>query len=271
MKALPLERMEMKNFAALAFAVAVASVAVFAASRFMRAKSPAKGSRLVKAVAASRPILPGKGAIEAEWLKPRLVDVDSLPVTAIPWQERNRVLGQTPSRTIPEGDYVLLGDIAGAEIILSGTVPEGEWAVPVSFADSSLARFLQPGDEIAILASASVRETVESLDATEAAAERREDSTSVLFPCVRILDIGEGDGIRRDGGRAKAVTVIVALSPREAATLVAAERLMDLYPALRRSGDASSMKRRDVGVVDESTFRSLRSGLAPVDLGEGGR
>lgn len=260
----------MKNLAALAFALAFATVAAFAAARLLHAKAPSKGARTVKVVAASRPIMPGRGGIESEWLRPRTVEVDSLPVTAILWQERNRVLGQTPSRTVPEGDYILLGDIAGAEIILGGTVPEGRWAVPVDFADSSLVKFLQPGDEIAILASRSAIEAVESIDASERPVEIRKETTEVLFPCVRILDIGEGDGIRRDSRRQRGSVVIVALSPREAATLVAAERIMDLYPALRRSGDMSSMQRRDVGIVDESTFKGIKAGLESVDISEGG-
>ena len=41
---------------------------------------------------------------------------------------------------------------------------------------------------------------------------------------------------------------------------------MDLYPALRRTGDSGTLKRRDVGMVTEKTFDDLRKGLEPVTL-----
>ena len=86
---------------------------------------------------------------------------------------------------------------------------------------------------------------------------------------MRILDIGRGDGIRRED--AGGGTIIVSLKPQQAATLVAAQRTMDLYPALRRTGDQGSLKRRDVGMVTEATFNGLRAGLEAVSLPDGGK
>jgi Flp pilus assembly protein CpaB len=84
---------------------------------------------------------------------------------------------------------------------------------------------------------------------------------------VRILDIGSGDGISREEG-ANVRAVIVALPPQQAATLVAAQRVAELYPALRKSDDSSSLNRLDGGVVDDSTFLDLRKGLTPVKVPE---
>ena len=91
---------------------------------------------------------------------------------------------------------------------------------------------------------------------------------SVLFPCVRILDVGRGDAIRRTedyGGE----TIIVSLTPRQAMTLAAAQRKMELFPALRRANDVNALRRRDVGVVDEKTFQELKQNLETVVLPDG--
>ena len=81
--------------------------------------------------------------------------------------------------------------------------------------------------------------------------------------------VGRGDGLRRDDGRGNRSTIVVALNPQQAATLVAAQRSMDLYPALRRPNDHGSLKRRDVGMVNAQTFENLRKGLEPVALPDG--
>ena len=88
----------------------------------------------------------------------------------------------------------------------------------------------------------------------------------MIFPRVRILDIGGGDGIRREDRSTGGATIVVSLTPQQATTLVAAQRTMDLYPALRRTGDSGTLKRRDVGMVTERTFDDLRKGLEPVSL-----
>ena len=149
---------------------------------------------------------------------------------------------------------------------LSGTLAEGEWAVPVTFSDPSLVRFLQPGDEVAILATSVSKKLVQQKDVSEKAEEIEERTTSVIFPCVRILDIGKGDGIRRDEDIGGNGTIVVALNPQQAATLVAAQRTMELYPALRRANDMRSLKRKDVGVVDETTFKGLKENLEAISI-----
>ena len=122
------------------------------------------------------------------------------------------------------------------------------------------------GTEIAILGTFTVKKTIAKMDGTEKPDEVKEEATSVIFPRVRILDIGAGDGIRREDKSASGVTIVVSLTPQQATTLVAAQRTMDLYPALRRTGDSSTLKRRDVGMVTEKTFDDLRKGLEQVTL-----
>ena len=52
---------------------------------------------------------------------------------------------------------------------------------------------------------------------------------------------------------------------------MAAQRKMDLYPALRRLADGGSMNRRDVGMVTDKTFEDLRKGLEAVVLPDGSK
>lgn len=255
----------MKNTIPLVIAVVLGLVAVFAVSRMIRPKEADREDRYVLVVSAAKDISPKDGAIKESWLMKRKVEISSLPSKAIPWSQLNRVVGQATVRTIARGDYVLTSDVAGMEIRLSGALADGEWAVPVTFSDPALVKFLQPGDEIAILATAMTEEQIRQQDMSEKPETVQVRTTSVLFPCVRILDIGKGDGIRRDDDFGNG-TIVVALNPQQSAALVAAQRTMELYPALRRPNDARALKRRDVGVVTDKTFDGLRANLETVVL-----
>ena len=256
----------MKNTVPLIIAIVLGLVAVFAVSRMIRPEDSDKETKYVWVVAAAKDITPRDGSIKESWLMKRKVELTSLPTKAIPWDQINRVVGQSTTRTIARNDYVLSSDIAGIEVRLSGTLSDGEWAVPITFSDPALVKFLQPGDEIAIFATTLTKKQVQQKDMSEKAEEIEERTTSVMFPCVRILDIGKGDGIRRDDDVGSKGTVVVALPPSQAAVLVAAQRTMELYPALRRADDTRSMKRKDVGIVNDSTFEGLRKGLEPVSV-----
>lgn len=258
----------MKNTIPLIIAVVLAAAAVFAVSRMIRPKESDAEKQYTFVVAAAKPIKADSGVINTSWLTKRRVEVTSAPAKAIPWNQANRVVGQKATRSIAEGDYILLSDIAGISPDFDMLLPEGEWAVPVTFADPALVQFLQPGMEISILGTFTMKDVVEKMDGTEKPEVVKQEATSVIFPCVRILDIGKGDGIRRESNGGSG-TIIVALNPQQAATLVAAQRTMDLYPALRRRGDTGSLKRRDVGIVNESTFQNLKKNLETVVIPDG--
>ena len=251
----------MKNTIPLIVAIVLGAAAVFSVSRMIR---PSEGDReklYVWVVSAAKEITPKDGAIKESWLMKRRVEASSIPAKAIPWAQINRVVGQSTLRTVSRGDYVLFSDVAGMEIRLSGALAEGEWAVPVTFSDPALVRFLQPGDEVAILATSVTQEIVPKTDASEKPDIVETRTTSVIFPCVRILDIGKGDGIRRDEDAGGSGTIIVAMTPQQSATLVAAQRTMELFPALRRQNDTHALKRRDVGVVTDATFNDKKTGI----------
>lgn len=260
----------MKNIIPIVIMVVLASAAVFAVRRLIKPGEGETRKTYVEVVMASEDIEAGKEIPQSK-LKKRMVDAASLPANAISYAQQNRVVGQKATRKIPKNDYVLLTDVVEFTTQFDMLVPEGTWAVPITFADATLVEFLEPNMEISILGTFTTKHKVSKLDATEKPEVIEEEATSVVFPCVRILDIGKGDGIRRESTGRGNGTVIVALTPQQSATLVAAQRKMDLYPALRKRGDRSSLKRQDVGIVNETTFTSLKSGLDAVVIPDNGK
>lgn len=261
----------MKNTIPLAVAVVLGAAAVFAVSRMIKRGTSTDEANYIYVVAATRDITPKDDGIKESWIKKRRVDAASAPIKAIMWSQANSVINQKTLRTIARGDYILSSDVSGVELRLSGLVAEGEWAVPVTFSDPSLVKFMQPGDEIAILGAYSQKETKKKIDHSEKAEVIERQALSVIFPCVRILDIGKGDGVRRDEDSVgSAGTIVVALNPQQASVLVAAQREMELFPALRRPNDVSVRRRRDVGLVNDKTFSDLKQGLDVVVLPDSG-
>ncbi len=256
----------MKNIIPLIIAVVLGLIAVFAVSRLIRTTDGEKEDQYVWVVAAAKDITPKDGPIKESWLMKRRVEISSMPNKAIAWEQLHRVTGQSTVRTIAKNDYILSSDVSGMDVRLDAAIGEGEWAVPVTFSDPSLVQFLQPGMEIAILGTSLMQEVVKKTDVTEKSEVVEQRATSVIFPCVRILDIGKGDAIRRNEDMGGNGTIIVALTPQQSATLVAAQRTMELYPALRRANDTNALKRRDVGIVNDSTFKGLKANLEPVSL-----
>lgn len=256
----------MKNTIPLIVAIVLGLIAVFAVSKMIRPKDADAESKYVEIVAAAKEISPKDGPIKEEWLMKRTVEKGSMPNKAIEWNQIHRVTGQSLVRTVARNDYILASDVSGMDVRLDLAIGEGEWAVPVTFSDPSLVQFLQPGMEIAILGTSVMQEVIPKKDVSEAPDVVEHRATSVVFPCVRILDIGKGDAIRRSEDVGANGTIIVALTPRQASTLVAAQRTMELYPALRKTNDKNTLKRRDVGIVTEATFKGLRENLEAVTL-----
>lgn len=261
----------MKNTIPLIVAIVLGGLAIFAVSKMIRPKESDVEGKYIDVVAAAKDISPKDGPVKETWLMKRQVEAASMPNKAIPWSQIHRVTGQSTVRSIARNDYILASDVMGYEERLDLAVGEGEWAVPVTFSDPALVQFLQPGNEIAILGTSIMQEIIQKTDATEKPDVVEHRATSVVFPCVRILDIGKGDAIRRSEDVGANGTIIVALTPRQASTLVAAQREMELYPALRRTGDKNALKRRDVGVVTDATFKGLRENLEAVTLPDTGK
>lgn len=258
----------MKNIIPLVIAVVFGLAAVWGVHQLIKSNTAEENKKYVMALVTTKEITPKDGEIKDSWITSKRVEIASLPAKAILWRESNRVLGQCVTRTVAKNDYLLKSDISGVDVRLANAVAEGEWAVPVTFANGKLVKFLKPGDEIAIMASSSSSQVISQRDQSAKTQVVAQESVSVLFPCVRILDVGRGDGLRREEGYG-GDTIILALSPRQAMTIVAAQRKMDLFPALRRANDVNALRRRDVGVVDDNTFRELRKDLESVVLSDG--
>ena len=258
----------MKNKVPVVIAVALGLLAMFVVSRFLKNDVAEVQRPTVMIVAAAKDITPGDGPVKESWLMRREIDADSCPLKAVLWQEVQRVIGQKVVRTVVRGDYVLSSDVQAVDIRLDTAVGEGEWAVPVTFSDSTLTRFLQPGMEIAILATRLMREEKRGKDLTAKPEIVEKRATSVLFPCVKILDVGSGDATRRADDMGGSM-IVLSVTPQQAAMLIAAQRTMELYPALRRTDDPSAVMRRDVGIVTEDTFQALGENLDTVKMPDG--
>jgi Flp pilus assembly protein CpaB len=254
----------MKNSIPLIIAVLLGLAAVFVVSQMMKSSSESRQD-MVEVVAATRD-LAMKEELQDGYICAKVIPAAALSPRHILYKNANMILGQTMLRKVAKDDVILLNDV-GMSKSMNLLLGQGEWAVPVSFSDNGITQFLQPGDEIAILGTFSVKKTIPSKDLSAEPTVIEERATSVIFPCVRILDIGSGDGISREEGM-NVRAVIVALPPQQAATLIAAQRVAELYPALRKEGDMSSLNRLDGGVVDDSTFLDLRKGLPPVKVPE---
>jgi Flp pilus assembly protein CpaB len=254
----------MKNSIPLIMAVLLGLAAVFVVSRMMKKSSDTREG-MVLVVAATRD-LGVKEEILDGYIWAREIPESALSSRHVLWSKATMILGQAMLRSIAKNDFIMLNDV-GMSKSLNLLVGEGEWAVPVTFSDNGITQFLQPGDEIAILGTFSIKKSIPSKDLSAEPVVIEERATSVIFPSVRILDIGSGDGISREEGNSERA-VIVALPPQQAATLVAAQRVAELYPALRRANDSSSLNRLDGGVVDDTTFSELRKGLTPVKIPE---
>ena len=242
----------MKNIIPLVIAVILGLAAVFAVSRTV-SKSKENTEEMVEIVAASRMLGSGEAVAEA-FIIPREVPLSALPKQHIKWENRSMVIGQKVLHTIAKDDYLLLSDV-GMSRSMGNVIGDGEWGFPLNFADSSLVAMLQPGDEIAIIGTFKVSETVKQgkdLDAKEETFTRT--VTSVIFPRVRILEITPSGG------------VFLSLPPQQALALTAISREAELYPLLRKTNDTKALNRKDGGIFENSALTRMIEGLTPIDI-----
>ena len=243
----------MKNSIPLILAVVLGLAAVFAVGRVI-SSNIAQQEETVDVVAAQRDIPAGEILAEG-FYRPKKVPRSALPAQAIMWNKAQMLNGQKLLVNKSAGDYIYLSDFQTQGI--GNVVGEGEWAVAIQLPSRSIASMLKPGDEVAIIATFQVEEKQKNGDAGKTA--RTKDVTTVLFPRVRVLEIGGGMFATDQSG-----TLVLQLPPQQAQTLIAASRVAQLYPALRRANDSSALNRLDAGVVDMSTFNKLLEGQETV-------
>ena len=141
-------------------------------------------------------------------------------------EDANMVEGLTLNRDVQRGSFVMLSDFATADST-AARVGTGEWMVPVHFADTALLGFIQPGDEIGSLVCLRVTNTKKAEMVGDAGTVTEEEQIRVLFPKKTVKE-------KMQGG------VLLSLSREESMTLLAYQRVGDLYPVLRNPEDVSA-------------------------------
>ena len=135
----------MKNTLPLVMATILGLLAVFAVSRAMSQKGGDWRGKEVSVLVANSNLKSGE-TIAAENFRTQSVPLAYLPKQHILEDQKELIAGQTLAQDIAAGDYILWDNI-GRSSSLGDSVGEGEWAVPVKFANQELVRLLKPGDE----------------------------------------------------------------------------------------------------------------------------
>lgn len=242
----------MKNSIPLILAVVLGLAAVFAVSRVISSNLSQK-EEMIEVVAAQRDIPAGEILADG-YYRPKSIPGSALPGQAILWNKAAMLNGQKLLTAKTSGDYIYLSDFETQSI--GNVVGEGEWAVAIQLPSRSIASMLKPGDEVAIIGTFQIEDKPKSGDNAET---KVREVTTVLFPRVRVLEIGGGSSMGDQSG-----TLVLQLPPQQAQTLIAASRVAALYPALRRPNDTSALNRLDAGMVDARTFSNLLDGMEGV-------
>jgi Flp pilus assembly protein CpaB len=254
----------MKNYIPLVLAVLLGLAAVFAVSRVLSARRAAE-EETCSVVAASRDIGAGED-VTADAIMRKVIPVSARPFQAVAWAKAAMIQGQKALRPVAAGDYVLLSDI-GLSRSMANVVGEGEWAVTLHVGGTGIARFIQPGDDVAIIGTFQIERPVETADLSAEAEKQTKQITVVLFPRVRVLDLAGEAGGGEEGGLRGTGELLLALPPPQAQVLIAAQReAVELTVALRRPNDETALNRLDAGMVDRATFESLMTGLKTVTV-----
>lgn len=236
----------MKNIIPLITAVLLGLAAVFAVSRTLKQQDkPQEKMRNVLIVTSS--IEQGELILENK-IASKSIPESAAPKNCIDASSLSYAANQRATRPISKGDYLLYMDIE-LDQSKSKTLGDGQWGVPVSFADGSLLKMLRPGDDIAIIGNFSYKEEVRTEKNVDSAPQTvTRNVTVVIYPRVSILDISGN-------------TVLLSMPPRQAIALTAIQRKAALYPLLRKKNDEYALNRKDGGIFDDSAFTEMLSGL----------
>mgnify|MGYP001572777272 CR=1 FL=1 len=243
-------------------AVLLGLAAVLAVGRLLQSRKQA-AEKTTTVVAVARDVSAGD-LLTADTGMEKKVPVSARPAQAIFWSRAEMVVGQKALRSIAQGDYVLLSDV-GLSRSMADIVGEGEWAISLTVPAGGISRIVQPGDEVAVIGTFKIKSQVKSADLSAAPQEIAKEATLVLFPRVRVLDVG-AQTVTQPGEESAGGEVILALPPQQAQVLVAAQRKAQLTLALRRPGDDAAINRLDTGMVDENTFDKLLQGLESIQM-----
>jgi Flp pilus assembly protein CpaB len=233
----------MKNFIPLITAVLLGLATVFAVSKTMSKKDePQEKKRQVLIVTSS--INAGE-ELQANKINVKEVPDSKAPKDSIHWSNKSLVVGQRTKRPIKEDDYILYSDLE-LDQSKSKSLGDGQWGVPVTFADSMLLRMLHPGDDIAIIGTYSYLESVETGGKNADAPKRTVSKTvtTVLYPRVSVLEINGS-------------AVLLSMPPKDAVALTAIQHNVSLYPLLRKKNDDNALTISDGGKFEDSALAEV--------------
>ena len=234
----------MKNIIPLITAVLLGLAAVFAVSRTIKQQDkPQEKMRDVLIVTSSI----AKGEILENKIAVKSVPESAAPKNCIDASGFSHASNQRATRAITKGDYLQTIDILDQS--KSNTLGEGQWGVPVSFADASLLKMLRPGDDIAIIGTFTYQQEIRTDKNADAATQTvTKNVTAVIYPRVSILEISGN-------------TVLLSMPPRQAIALTAIQRKASLYPLLRKKDDEYALNRKDGGKFEDSALADMLKGL----------
>lgn len=241
----------MKNVIPLITAVLLGLAAVFAVSKTMK-KSESHQERMRNVLIVTGEVL------EGELIQESRVGVKSIPESAAP---KNCIdasnsaftFNQRAKRHIVRGDYILYSDIE-LDQSKSRALGDGQWGVPITFADGVLTKMLQPGDDIAIVGTFVYRDKVRTEKNADAEAKTVEKTvTAVIYPRVSILEIQNN-------------SVLLSMPPEQAVAITAIQRKAKLYPILRKKKDDNALSRMDGGKFEDSALVGMLKGLQNIEI-----
>lgn len=247
----------MKNMIPLIIAVVLGLAAVFAVSKAIAKNSTGQYGKEVSVLVANGNLKHGN-VISSENFRKTNVPAAYVPKQHILGDQDASILGQTLVRDIAAGDYILWNDF-GRQSSVGESVGEGEWAVPIAFANGrQISKLFKAGDEISVIGMFSIEEEVKSSSADASAKPElvKRTVTSVLFPQERIM------GLMSDG------SVLLSLPPQKALIAIAAQNLqnVNLFAVLRRPHDGKSTSRKDNGQFDSQAFVDMLKGCPKVQI-----
>lgn len=241
----------MKNTIPLIVAVLLGVAAVFAVSKMMKTseKPPEKYKQVVIVTGdISEGELIPESRVGTKW-----VPENAVPRNAIDASNVAFVYNQKAVHAIMKGDYVQYPDLE-LDQSKSRALGDGQWGVPVKFADITLLRMLQPGDDIAIVGSFTYKESLKvGKNVDQARQDVLRKVTTVIYPCVTVLGIS---------GNA----VLLSMPPQQAVALTAIQEKASLYPILRKKTDEKATSRLDGGKFEESALRDMLNGVESISI-----
>ena len=241
----------MKNTIPLIVAVLLGLAAVFAVSKTMKHNEKPEEKRR-QVVIVTGDIAEGETVPESR-VGLKWVPESAVPKNAIDASNAAFTYNQKAKRAITKGDYLQYPDLE-LDQSKSRALGDGQWGVPVKFADTTLLKMLQPGDDIAIVGSFTYKEAVKT--GKNADAEREEVTktvTAVVYPRVSILAVNGG-------------AVLLSMPPQQAIALTAIQRKVALYPILRKKKDDNALNRMNGGKFEDSALTDMIKGLQPIEI-----